>query len=59
MVDTSNITREQFIRAKSTSVYCPTFFELTSSHDSYNCDGKITCKECWEYAVKDLKFKGE
>lgn len=54
-----NLTREQFLEMRSISIYCPSYFKLESEFNSNNCDGEITCDDCWKNAVGGMKFRGE
>lgn len=55
----TKITREQFIKERTMSIWCPSKFGVDSEFNKGNCEGKVTCKQCWRKAVKNIKFKGE
>ncbi|MGO5072361.1 hypothetical protein ACTQ4K_00170 [Clostridium sporogenes] len=59
------MTREEFLNScyinnENGISYCPGIFDLKNFPcHSHICDPKENCKECWEDAIKDIKFKGE
>ncbi|PHH02039.1 hypothetical protein [Clostridium sporogenes] len=54
------MTREEFLQNCEDSLFtgydisCPSDVDLETV-----CDLCKDCKECWENAIKDIKFKGE
>lgn len=54
------MTREEFLRNCEDSLFtgydisCPSDIDLKN-----NCDLHPNCRECWENAIKDIRFKGE
>ncbi|NFF77529.1 hypothetical protein FCV38_11195 [Clostridium sporogenes] len=57
------MTREGFLNScyinnKDGICYCPGIVDL-KNFPYHICKPKENCKECWENAIKDIKFKGE
>lgn len=57
-----NISREEFLKKTiNYNRYCPGIVNLKdcSNYDNYGNCSTTPCYSCWEYAIKDIKFKGE
>ncbi|NEZ84560.1 hypothetical protein EXN54_20285 [Clostridium botulinum] len=54
----SEFLNSDYIKNKSEFRYCPGVYNLENCIN-IKCDPQINCKECWENAIKDIKFKGE
>ncbi|NFA59481.1 hypothetical protein K8O96_12015 [Clostridium sporogenes] len=53
------MTREEFLDVfVGEATACPTYYGLCNFAVS-DCDAPKTCRECYEQAIKDIKFKGE
>ncbi|NFM26161.1 hypothetical protein FDB84_17360 [Clostridium sporogenes] len=56
---TKKMTREEFLDMfVEETTACPTYYGL-SNLAIFDCDAPKTCRECYERAIKDIKFKGE
>ncbi|MCW6112185.1 hypothetical protein [Clostridium sporogenes] len=53
------MTREEFLdEFVSETTSCPSYYGLKKFHNTI-CNAPINCKECYDFAIKDIKFKGE
>ncbi|APQ72398.1 hypothetical protein RSJ9_3368 [Clostridium botulinum] len=53
------MTRKEFLdEFVSETTSCPSYYGL-KKFDNTICNAPINCKECYDFATKDIKFKGE